>query len=199
MGEPLERIPFKAVLLGESGVGKTSIVTRWISGVFSKTIMPTIGANHQRKRIRLESVEIEMSVWDTAGQEEFHSLTPLYARAAAVAVLCTAIDSESSFQKMPVWMDLLKEANETIPPIVLVVNKIDIDLTNLAARQEEIIQKYSNQFNGLFFVSAVNNDGIDEMFHHVAEAGYRFMRASEPSAGPVAVDGAGESPKQGCC
>jgi small GTP-binding protein len=199
MTDSLERIPFKAVLLGESGVGKTSLVTRWVSGIFSKSIMPTIGANHQRKRITLDSIEVEMSIWDTAGHEEFHSLTPLYARSAAVAILCTAVNSQESFNKIPVWIDLLKQANEVTPPVVLVVNKIDLE-ANLVAKQEELTQEYGTQFNGLFFVSALTNDGVDVMFHHVAEEGYRFTKeATEAPAGPIVLDGSGTSKESSCC
>jgi small GTP-binding protein len=199
MTEGADRVPFKAVLLGESGVGKTSLVTRWVSGIFSKSILPTIGANHQRKRIQLDSVEVEMSIWDTAGQEEFHSLTPLYARSAAVAILCTAINAQSSFEKIDVWVDLLKQANEALPPIVLVVNKIDQE-GNLVARQEELTLEYAARFAGLFFVSALTNDGVDNMFHHVAEVGYQFTAAvNDAPAGPVALDGAGRPGGAACC
>jgi small GTP-binding protein len=200
MSEGPDRVPFKAVLLGESGVGKTSLVTRWISGIFSKSIMPTIGANHQRKRIQLDSVEVEMSIWDTAGQEEFHSLTPLYARSAAVAILCTAINAQSSFEKIDVWIDLLKQANEIVPPVVLVVSKIDQE-PNLIERQEKLTVEYGSRFAGLFFVSALTNDGVDNMFHHVAEVGYRFT-ASVTDAPPrpaIPLDGSTRSAKSACC
>jgi small GTP-binding protein len=199
MASAPDRIPFKVVLLGESGVGKTSLLSRWVSSVFSKSIMPTIGANHQRKRVQLDSVEVEMSVWDTAGQEEFQSLTPLYARSAAVAILCTAINAQVSFDKIDVWLRLLGEANETLPPVVLVVNKIDLE-PNIVARQEQLTLAYASKFAGLFFVSALSNEGVDNMFHHVAEVGYRFTAAVTGDPGPVALGGPPPPrPETACC
>jgi small GTP-binding protein len=197
MTDPQDHVAFKAVLLGESGVGKTSLVTRWVSGVFSMSATPTIGANHQTKYIQLDSVKVEMSIWDTAGQEEFQSLTPLYARSAAVAVLCTAIDLQRSFEKIDVWLDLLKQANEVLPPVVLVVNKIDLE-PRLIVRQEELTLEYGSRFAGLFFVSALTNDGVDNMLHHVAEVGYRFAVANHAPLASAPLDDSARAARS-CC
>jgi small GTP-binding protein len=164
---------FKAVILGDSGVGKTSIVTRWMTGVFSCRDSPTIGANHQTKSVMLDGHEVEMFLWDTAGQEQFRSLTPLYVRSSSVAILTASITDRISFENLNVWIQTLLSSTDSTPPIILAVNKIDLtDAMELT--QEEIDDKYRDRFAGLFFVSALQDVEIDNLFMAAAQAGYKF-------------------------
>jgi predicted GTPase len=104
-----------------------------------------------------------------------------------------------SFDRIGVWLDLLSQANKVTPPVVLVVNKTDLE-ANLVARQEEITQEYGTWFDGIFFVSALTGHGVEVMFNHVAEVGYHFTRqANEAVAGPVVLGGSGAAKKSGCC
>jgi small GTP-binding protein len=188
---------FKAVLLGESTVGKTSLIARWISGIFHRQTQPTIGANHQRKRVQLEDTEVEISVWDTAGQEQFQALTPLYARSASVAIIVTDISKPTSFDRLDHWTELLRQSNERIPPIVLAINKIDL-ADHLSEQQEELTQSFGPRFAGLFFVSALTSVGIDDLFHFAAVAGYEFASAATKPDAVVSLPPAGGG-ENGCC
>jgi small GTP-binding protein len=182
-----EPLTFKAVLLGDSGVGKTSLMTRWCHGSYQAGANPTIGANHQRKRIALDTEEIDLFIWDTAGQEQFHALTPLYARSSAVAILVASITDPLSLRNLDRWVDLLSYANTELPPVVLAVNKIDMrEFAPLTV--EQIQQEYSNKFSGLFFVSAATNEEVDNLFMFAAQAGYRFLLASHPQVPQTAID-----------
>jgi small GTP-binding protein len=80
-------LSLKAVLLGDSGVGKTSMVARLMASSPQQIANPTVGAAHYRKRVVIEDREVDLWIWDTAGQERFRSLTPLYARSAYVAIV----------------------------------------------------------------------------------------------------------------
>jgi small GTP-binding protein len=174
----MTRVPsFKAVLLGESTVGKTALMVRWISGIFNRQTQPTIGANNQRKHLHLGATEVEISIWDTAGQEQFQSLTPLYARSASVAILVIDITKPKSFQSLDHWSDILRQSNERIPPIVLAVNKIDL-ADDLSVRQEELTEELESRFAGLFFVSALSSAGVDDLFNFAANIGYQFSKAA---------------------
>jgi small GTP-binding protein len=188
---------FKAVLLGDSGVGKTSIVTRWTTGVHQRIANPTIGANHQRKRVVVDDREIDLFIWDTAGQEQFHSLTPLYARSACVAILTASITDRASFQNVGHWVEILTSATEELPPIVLAANKIDLR-ENAQITDEEIEADYRSKFDGLFFVSAVTDEGISNLFSYAAQLGYRFAMASRGT--PISqLDEKGGGKSGGCC
>jgi small GTP-binding protein len=172
-----QRISFKVVLLGDSGVGKTSLITRWTTGAFSKGTSPTVGANHQRKRLTIEGREVDLFLWDTAGQEQFQALTPLYARCAAVAILTTSIVETASFTNIDRWIDLLQSAADELPPIVLAVNKIDLR-DGAQKSRDEIQREYQKRFAGIFFVSAFTDEEVENMFMFAAIEGYKFTCAS---------------------
>jgi small GTP-binding protein len=175
-----QRISFKVVLLGDSGVGKTSLITRWTTGAFSKGTNPTVGANHQRKRLAIEGREVDLFLWDTAGQEQFQALTPLYARCAAVAILTTSIVETASFVNIDRWIDLLCSASDELPPIVLAVNKVDLRGSPGSAQKsaDDIQREYQKRFAGIFFVSAFTGEEVENMFMFAALEGYKFTQAS---------------------
>jgi small GTP-binding protein len=162
----------KIVLLGDSGVGKTSIVMRWASGTYQTDVPSTVGANHQRKTVTLANTDVDLYVWDTAGQEQFHALTPLYARSAAAAILVASTVDRASFQSIDHWIDLLDSSCEKRPPLILAVNKTDLPDTVLT--RDEIDEQYSAKVSLIFYVSAKSGEFIDALFMQAADAAYQF-------------------------
>jgi small GTP-binding protein len=197
MARPEARLSFKAVVLGDSGVGKTSLVTRWTTGSYSRAANPTVGANHQRKRLALDGQEVDLFLWDTAGQEQFQALTPLYARSSSVAILTVSIIEPTSFDNMQRWLLLLESASDELPPVVLAVNKID--LKDRAFKSvDEIQNEYQSKFAGIFFVSAATNEEVDNLFTFAAMAGYRhFKNAHAEAHGSVLSEE--EEIRRKCC
>ena len=111
MGDEGE-INCKVVLLGESGVGKTSIISRYISNTYRNQQLPTTGANFVTKTIILEdeNKSIKFELWDTAGQERYRSLAKVFYKNAAVCVLVYDITRKSSFEELKLfWIKELKE------------------------------------------------------------------------------------------
>jgi small GTP-binding protein len=191
------RLSFKAVLLGDSGVGKTSLVTRWTTGAFSRSANPTVGASHQRKRLTLEGHDVDLFLWDTAGQEQFQALTPLYARSSSVAILTTSLSEPTSFDNIERWISLLQSATDEIPPVILAVNKIDL-IDSAFKSIEEIQQEYGKRFAAVFFVSAVTNEEVDNLFMFAALAGYRFAKAAGPETHRTVL-GERDEAQEKCC
>ena len=187
----------KIVLLGNSGVGKTSIVTRWTSGQWQSSIKPTIGANHQRKKVEVSGKEVDLFLWDTAGQEQFQALTPLYARSAAAAIIVTAINDISSFDSLQTWIDLVNNSCDSMPPIILAINKIDVT-ENIVFTHDEIEEKYHSKFDGIFFVSAITGEELDNLFMHAAFQGYNFTQnlSAQTKVTSLAVE---KTNSNGCC
>ena len=105
----------KVVLLGESGVGKTSIISRYISNTYRNQQLPTTGANFVTKTIILEdeNKSIKFELWDTAGQEKYRSLAKVFYRNAAVCVLVYDITRKSSFEELKLFW--IKELKENVP------------------------------------------------------------------------------------
>jgi small GTP-binding protein len=185
----------KVVMLGNSGVGKTSIVMRWSSGNYHSDIPSTIGANHQRKTLLLGDSEVDLYVWDTAGQEQFQALTPLYARSASAAIIVVAADDLNSFNAIANWIDLVQTSCERFPPLILAVNKIDLPKPVLT--DEEVHSKFAQKFQSTFYVSAKTGESIDTLFLSVGEAAYRFSVSGGTQSGHVPE--ARDDADKGCC
>ncbi|WVR04647.1 hypothetical protein IAU60_001658 [Kwoniella sp. DSM 27419] len=118
----------KVVLLGSQGVGKTSLILRYTTRVFSPTPAPaTIGSSLHARKLVHDGVRVKLQIWDTAGQERFRSMAPIYYRGAHVCVLVYDIASQQSFDDVRSW---LEELGRTVPKetVIFVVGaKLDLD------------------------------------------------------------------------
>lgn len=158
----------KLVLLGESSVGKTSIVTRYTTGNYQKT-NATIGAAFFTKTINLPVEngvlrKVNMEIWDTAGQERYRSLTPIYYRNADAALVVFDVTKPESLRKAQSWIDELHEyCNNDRPEenihIIVVGNKVDLD-------HEPLDNNTDQEF---VLVSAKTGEGVIELFDKLAE------------------------------
>lgn len=117
----------KLVLLGDSGVGKSCIVLRFVRGQFDPTSKVTVGASFLSQTIALQdSTTVKFEIWDTAGQERYAALAPLYYRGAAVAVVVYDITSPESFSKAQYWVKELQKHGSPDIVMALVGNKADL-------------------------------------------------------------------------
>ena len=119
-----EYIPCKVVLLGEAGVGKTSLLTRFVSGTFSQLVMSSTGSSFV---IELdENNKIKFQIWDTAGQEKYRSLAKIFYQSAAVALLVYDITTQSSFNGLKdYWAKEIREFSPEDIIVAVVANKSD--------------------------------------------------------------------------
>ncbi|CAI0410980.1 unnamed protein product [Linum tenue] len=150
----------KLVLLGDSGVGKSCIVLRFVRGQFDPTSKVTIGASFLSQTIALQdSTTVKFEIWDTAGQERYAALAPLYYRGAAVGVIVYDITSPESFNKAQYWVKELQKHGSPDIVLALVGNKADLH----ESREDGI--DYAEK-NGMFFIetSAKTADNINHLF-----------------------------------
>ena len=118
---------FKVVLLGESAVGKSSLVLRFVKREFHEFQESTIGAAFLTQTVQIDDTTVKFEIWDTAGQERYHSLAPMYYRGAQAALIVYDITSKDSFLKAQNWVrGLQRQANANIV-IALVGNKLGND------------------------------------------------------------------------
>jgi small GTP-binding protein len=189
----------KTVLLGNSGVGKTSLVIRAVTGECPCEPDPTVCVNHHRKVVNIGQKEVEVYIWDTAGQEQFQALTPLYCHSAACALIVAAVDDRDSFKGLPAWISLLEQSCDEPPPMILIANKIDREEAALVS-QEEVERAYRKTFHAIFFVSAKTGQDVDFAFEEAARAAYKFHNGAaftnQARDGPD-LDGAHEG--SSCC
>ncbi|RMZ88618.1 hypothetical protein DV736_g4149, partial [Chaetothyriales sp. CBS 134916] len=135
-------IEAKLVVLGAQGVGKTSLVSRYINPTvpLSKNVQSTIGASFVTKKITDPdtSTIVRLQIWDTAGQERFRSISRLYYRGAHACLLCYDVTSEQSFEEMKGWLEEMKESGDSSqdePIIHIVGTKTDIVAEDPSKRQ----------------------------------------------------------------
>ena len=160
----------KVVLLGDSGVGKTCIISRYISGAFDQNSPSTNGASYASKIITFENLNktISLDIWDTAGQEKYKSLTKFFYKDAAAAILVYDITQKDSFENMKnYWYEQLQEFGSKNIILGVAGNKCDM------YDKEEVNENEAKQFAekiGAFFgiTSAKNNTGINDLFMNAA-------------------------------
>ncbi|MBA0571210.1 hypothetical protein Golob_004794 [Gossypium lobatum] len=149
---------------GDSGVGKSCIVLRFVRGQFDPTSKVTVGASFLSQTIALQdSTTVKFEIWDTAGQERYAALAPLYYRGAGVAVIVYDITSPESFTKAQYWVKELQKHGSPGIVMALVGNKADLQEKREVPVQDGI--DYAEK-NGMFFIetSAKTADNINQLF-----------------------------------
>ncbi|OBZ89397.1 Vacuolar protein sorting-associated protein 21 [Choanephora cucurbitarum] len=159
----------KLVLLGESSVGKSSIVTRYATDTFIEGREATIGAAFLARICSTEQRKLKFEIWDTAGQERFHSLAPMYYRNALAAMVVFDITKSSSFERAKLWVTELKRQGSPHLVIALVGNKLDLDQESREVPQQEA-EEYATEMQ-LFYVetSARLGTHIEHVFTGIAD------------------------------
>jgi small GTP-binding protein len=149
----------KIVLLGDSSVGKTSLVERFVHNTFTQFSEATIGAAFKTKVFD----SIKLDIWDTAGQERYRSLAPMYYRGAKAALVVYDITNKNSFKNAKLWINELRINSKPNCLIILVGNKSD--LQNREVKSEDAI-KFCNK-NDIFFkeTSAKDAYNIEQIFY----------------------------------
>ena len=153
----------KIVLLGDSGVGKTTIVTKYVTGKIPSLPSPTIAAANLRKKVLIENQEIDILIWDTAGQEIYRGLTPLYYRNANIAIIVFDVTKQASFDSVGFWIEELRENVGDKITIVICGNKIDLE----EKREIEVdkAEKFAIENSAVYVeASGMTGVGVDSAF-----------------------------------
>jgi small GTP-binding protein len=157
---------FKVVMLGYSGVGKTSIVEKFYTGNFSSRITPTIAAGYVRAPIQLADRLVTLSVWDTAGQERFHSLAPLYVRDAQAAVFVFDVSAKDPLGELDTFYFSIKDSFPSGTPMFLCANKMDLVSDSIDCYEFTLWGSKRNMT--LMRTSAKTGVGVPELFTRIA-------------------------------
>ena len=159
---------FKLILIGNSGVGKSSILQRYMNKTFEESYKCTIGVDFLMKSLEVKGKTVKLQLWDTAGQEKYKSMVSSYYRGANVALVVFDITSRSSFESLPLWIENYYKNGPEQKNIILIGNKKDM------ADQRQVTQEEAEEFsetnNMIYFeTSAKEGDNIDYVFNFAAE------------------------------
>ncbi|KJE92477.1 GTP-binding protein rab11, variant 4 [Capsaspora owczarzaki ATCC 30864] len=157
MSEKLLVLTFVFVVsLSETGVGKTSLVLRYVQGTYAADITSTIGASFMTRKMTVDRCQVRMQIWDTAGQERFRSMAPMYYRGANAALLVYDITDEQTFDDIKSWVKELQHNVDSDIVLVLVGNKSDMASQRKVSGETAAI--YAEEINALFFETSAKAD-----------------------------------------
>lgn len=117
----------KIIIIGDSGVGKTNLLTKFCEGLFKETYVATIGVDFKLKTMTIDDCKVKLQIWDTAGQERFRNITQTYYKGASGIILTYGINNKQSFKNIHIWVKQIESnTNETISKI-LIASKADLE------------------------------------------------------------------------
>ena len=164
-----QTIKCKVVLLGKSGVGKTSIISRYTTNVFKESLMTTPGANFITKKVNFPKANktIKFEIWDTAGQERYRSLAKVFYNNASACILVYDITNKDTFNDIVnYWIPELKENAPKDTILALAGNKSDLYLEEQVNDNEG--KNLAKNINAIYLrTSAKLNSSIDELFNNI--------------------------------
>lgn len=154
----------KIVILGDSSVGKTALIQRWVSNDWNPNLSPTVGAAYIQRNYDYDGKVYKIEVWDTAGEEKYRSIAPIYSKNAFGAIIVFDLTSKESMYHVQDWISCL-EMNGDIP-IVVAANKSDLEDSRELSLEEAML--YIQEMNLVVFeTSALTGVGVDETFGHL--------------------------------
>ncbi|KAI3404522.2 hypothetical protein KGF56_002714 [Candida oxycetoniae] len=188
----------KVIILGDSGVGKTSLMQQFVNNKFSQQYKATIGADFLTKEIPIQhNKTVTLQIWDTAGQERFQSLGVAFYRGADCCVLCFDVTNEKSLNNLTSWKDeFLVQSNVSNPqdfPFIIIGNKIDVDDSKkIPSLQKKLHNITHNQLGGLnypvFETSAKDSINVEAAFEVVAKMALQQEELNAANGGDVNDD-----------
>ena len=162
---------YKIILVGDSTVGKTNLLTQYVDGKFTEDIISTVGIEFKIKIIQLKNgSKFRLQIWDTSGQEKFMSLTKNYFRGCNVAIFVFDVTNKNSFANIPTWLNSYKEVNSENSKTVLIGNKIDLGKREVSREEAENFAKEKHLQYFEISVKENKDNVINNMFVQIVES-----------------------------
>lgn len=158
----------KCVLIGDSGIGKSSLMIRFVDDKFNYQYISTIGVDFKISTIDYNNKTIKYQIWDTAGQDRFRTITSSYYRGSQATIICYDITDHNTFDNVNKWLDEVKKYSVNIPILILVGTKLDLEEKREVSYNEGL--EFANLHNMKFFESsAKENKNVRQIFEFIAE------------------------------
>jgi small GTP-binding protein len=178
----------KVVIVGDSTVGKTCLLSRLATGQFISSNLPTVGAAFQNHSVTTAKGTVSLQIWDTAGQERYRALTPMYYRNAQVVILVFDLTSSATFTSLDEWRaDLNGKADHSVQLFVVGTKS---DLASERAVEARLGREFAEKINAVdyFETSAKTGSGVNALFARVAESTQGRTQVAFDTPTPEAAD-----------
>ena len=158
---------YKVVLIGDSGVGKTNIISRFTDNTFELNTKSTIGVEFRTRTMEVGNKLIKLQIWDTAGQERYRAITHAYYRGAHGVILVYDVTSIESFNHLSKWLEEIKY-HATNAKLIIIGNKIDMKHLRMV-RMEDAVEFAKKHGCVYMETSALNGDNILEAYEYIGK------------------------------
>jgi len=166
-----DEVKRKVNLLGETGVGKTSLVLRFTKNIFGEKYLKTVGTNVYTKKVPFLGSEVKLVMYDIMGESDFQSIKDIAFEKSTGAIAVADITREESLYKLiDDWLPKYRRLAMDNAPIILAVNKVDLEDPELT--EQEVVENVLHYFDAIFFTSAKTGENVEDMFN---ELGFRTI------------------------
>jgi len=167
-----QKLAFKVCIFGAGGVGKTTLIRRFLTKIFEDDIKMTIGADFSVKNVEIEGKQVTLRIWDFAGEERFRVLLPSFAKGADGGIFMFDITRYSSLKEINDWLSIFEyfvsETKMKIP-IIMVGGKSDLEDKRSIESEDALELSRKLNLQGYFECSAKTGNNVEEIFEHIAK------------------------------
>ena len=163
---------FKVCIFGDAGVGKTTLVNRYLTGVFDTNFKITIGADFYLKKLILDDNDITLQIWDFAGEDKFRFLLPSYVAGSAGGIFMYDITRSSSIQSCKSWLEVLAKSfeNKNIDiPLMMVGGKLDLESKRTVFKEDVSQMASIYDFSENLECSAKTGQNVEDIFLNLSK------------------------------
>ena len=170
---------FKVLLLGNSDVGKSSLLLRFVDKTWTDSFVPTIGVDFKVKTMNIGDKTVKMQIWDTAGQERFRNVVASYFRGSNGILLIYDVTNRDSFKNLDNWLEVIENNASDNVLKILIGNKVDL-VDDIEIKKEEG-QQFANRYNMQFIETSAKLDtNVSEAFETLAKLMIEFNSKQVP-------------------
>eukprot|EP00467_Chlorarachnion_reptans_P017509 CAMPEP_0114524030 /NCGR_PEP_ID=MMETSP0109-20121206/21621_1 /TAXON_ID=29199 /ORGANISM="Chlorarachnion reptans, Strain CCCM449" /LENGTH=193 /DNA_ID=CAMNT_0001705413 /DNA_START=31 /DNA_END=612 /DNA_ORIENTATION=- len=190
----VKKAEVRLITIGDSATGKSSLILRYTKGVFREERKATVGIDLRIKSVNIDGRPIKVKIWDTAGQEQFRTITRNYYRGAQGVALVYDITNQTSFTNVKKWISDVETYGDSGVKVVLVGNKVDLEEDRKVSSAEG--QAVASQHGVEFFeTSALSGSSVDSAFGSLVKHAARKI----PVGNDESIDINAEKKSKGCC